>query len=71
MHMSEGIYSCTAAPIMVLVVDVAICMKCQPLFSWKNKKHNRLLLSRSPRDSLNVFEIFLSQHIRFVELRKK
>ena len=34
-------------------------------------KYSRLSLSQSPRDSLNYFEISVSPHIRFTELRKK
>ena len=33
-------------------------------------RYSRLSLSRSPRDSLEYFEISVSQHIRFAELRK-
>ena len=32
--------------------------------------HSRLPLSRSPRDSLKYFEISVTRHIRFAELRK-
>ena len=34
------------------------------------KKYSRLSLSRSRRDPLNHFEIFILRHIRFSELRK-
>ena len=34
-------------------------------------RYSRLSLSRSPRDSLKYFEISVSRHIRFAELRKK
>ena len=33
--------------------------------------YSRLSLSRNPRDSMKHFEIFILQHIRFAELRKK
>ena len=33
--------------------------------------YSRPSLARSPMDSLNYFEIAMSQHIRFAELRKK
>ena len=34
-------------------------------------EYSRLSLSRSPRDFLKYFEISVSRHIRFAELRKK
>ena len=40
------------------------------LFYTTLNKYNRLSLSRSRRDPLNHFEIFVLRHIRFSELRK-
>ena len=45
-------------------------------YIWENCffplcKYSRLLLSRSPRDSLKYFEISIPRHIRFAELRNK
>ena len=52
----------------VLVLDY----KAEVLFRiGERKKHSRLSLSRSPRDSLKYFEISVSRHIRFAELMKK
>ena len=58
------------------------CLLCMPSYSLaftirradsgdSTRIYSRLSLSRTPRDSLNYFEISVVRHIRFAELRKK
>ena len=50
------------------------CKTKQENTSLKNKRteyYSRLSLSRSPRDSLEYFEISVPWHIRFAEVKKK